>query len=81
MNDAARSHVRNALAPFAVIEDVTPAVDGGRFAIKRVAGEEVVVEAACFAHGHEKVDCCVRYRGPGEDAWREAPMQSLGNDR
>jgi len=81
MNDAARSHVRNALAPFAVVEDVTPAVDGGRFAIKRVVGEEVVVEAACFAHGHERVDCCVRYRGPGEDAWREVPMESLGNDR
>ena len=40
MNDAARSHVRNALAPFAVVEDVSPEVDGGRFAIKRCVGEE-----------------------------------------
>jgi starch synthase (maltosyl-transferring) len=81
MNDAARSHVRNALAPFAVVEDVTPAIDGGRFAVKRVVGEEVRVEAACFAHGHEKVACVVRFRGPGEDAWREVPMEALGNDR
>jgi len=29
-----------------VIESVTPEVDGGRFPIKRTAGEQVVVEAA-----------------------------------
>jgi starch synthase (maltosyl-transferring) len=66
--------------PMAVVEDVTPCVDGGRFPIKRVVGEEVEVTAACFAHGHELVACAVRYRGPGETAWREAPMEPLGND-
>jgi starch synthase (maltosyl-transferring) len=81
MNDAARSHVRNALAPFSVIEDVTPAVDGGRFAVKRCVGEDVEVRAACFAHGHEKVACVVRFRGPAEEGWREVPMEFLGNDR
>jgi starch synthase (maltosyl-transferring) len=35
----------------AVIEAVAPAVDGGRFPIKRALGEEVVVEADCFADG------------------------------
>jgi starch synthase (maltosyl-transferring) len=64
----------------AIVEKVEPSVDGGRFAIKRVVGEDVVVRAACFAHGHERVACLVRYRGPGESAWREAAMEPLGND-
>ena len=66
--------------PATVVEEVSPQVDGGRFAIKRVVGEDVAVSAACFAHGHEKVACAVRYRGPGESAWREIAMESLGND-
>jgi starch synthase (maltosyl-transferring) len=72
--------VREAPPAATVIEDVLPQVDGGRFSIKRCVGEEIVVTAACFAHGHERVACVVRYRGPGEPAWREVPMESLGND-
>ena len=81
MNDSARAQVRNTLAPFAVIEDVKPQVDGGRFAVKRVVGDEVVVTAAGFAHGHEKVACAVRYRGPGDAEWAEVAMEFLGNDQ
>ncbi len=69
------------VAPLAIIEDVKPQVDGGRFAIKRVVGEGVEVSAACFSHGHERVACAVRFRGPGETAWSEAAMEPLGNDR
>jgi starch synthase (maltosyl-transferring) len=65
---------------FAVVENVTPCIDGGRFPAKRVVGETVEVNASCFAHGHELVACVVRYRGPG-GPWTEAPMVSLGNDR
>ena len=68
-------------APAAVVEDVAPQVDGGRFAIKRVVGEEIEVTAACFAHGHEQVACAVRCRPAGEPHWREIPMTPLGNDR
>ncbi len=63
-----------------IVEDVKPQVDGGRFAIKRVVGESVEVTAACFAHGHERVACTVRFRGPGDEAWREVAMEALGND-
>ena len=70
-----------AIPPPTVIEDVLPQVDGGRHAVKRVLGEDVVVTAACFAHGHERVACAVRYRGPGERDWRECEMEALGNDR
>jgi hypothetical protein len=36
-----------------VIEDVTPKVDGGRFAAKRTVGEPVEVGATIFAEGHD----------------------------
>ncbi len=65
----------------AVVENVAPQVDGGRFAIKRVVGEEIEVTAACFAHGHEQVACAVRCRPAREPHWREIPMTPLGNDR
>ena len=72
---------REAIPPPTVIEEVVPQVDGGRFAVKRVVGEDVAVTAACFAHGHERVACAVRYRGPGEGEWQEAQMEPIGNDQ
>ncbi|WP_332742186.1 alpha-1,4-glucan--maltose-1-phosphate maltosyltransferase [Hydrogenophaga sp.] len=63
-----------------VIEDVQPAVDGGRFPIKRIAGDEVVVEADCFADGHDVVACMLKWRSAGS-AWLSTPMQPLVNDR
>ncbi len=65
----------------AVVEGVTPIVDGGRFAIKRVTGEPVKVEADCFADGHDVVVALLLWRRDGEKAWRSAPMEALGNDR
>jgi hypothetical protein len=56
-------------------------IDGGRFPIKRVVGEQVVVEADAFTDGHDVVVCALCYRKGGDTAWREAPMRSLGNDR
>jgi starch synthase (maltosyl-transferring) len=41
----------------------------------------VVVTADGFAHGHEKVACALRWRGPGQDEWNQAEMEALGNDR
>jgi starch synthase (maltosyl-transferring) len=64
-----------------VIEAITPVVDGGRFAAKRVIGDHVVVEADCFTDGHDAVAARVLWRREDEQAWREAPMTFLGNDR
>jgi starch synthase (maltosyl-transferring) len=64
----------------AVIEAVVPAVDGGRFAIKRTVGERVAVEADVFADGHDSLGCAVQYRTADEPTWREAPMRPIGND-
>jgi starch synthase (maltosyl-transferring) len=65
----------------AVIERITPSVDGGRFAAKRIVGDVLVVEADCFADGHDAIACLLLWRCEGEAAWHEAPMAPLGNDR
>ena len=80
MNDQIARSADIAVAPTAVIENVKPQVDGGRFAVKRVVGEEIVVTADGFAHGHEKCACVLRWRGPGDRAWSELEMEFLGND-
>lgn len=64
-----------------VIESLTPCVDGGRFAVKRVAGERIVVEADVFADGHDAVSCAVLHRTESESEWRRLRMRPLGNDR
>ncbi len=65
----------------AVIEAVTPQVDAGRFAVKRVVGEHLDVEADCFADGHDVVAARLLWRPENESAWREVPMAPLANDR
>jgi len=65
----------------AVIEAITPQVDGGRFAVKRIVGDRVVVEADCFADGHDVLACRLRFRRDDDAAWNEVPMAAIGNDR
>ena len=65
----------------AVIERVTPSVDNGRFAAKRIVGDAVVVEADCFTDGHDTLACLLLWRREGEAAWQETPMSALVNDR
>ena len=65
----------------AVIERITPSVDNGRFAAKRIVGDAVVVEADCFTDGHDSLACVLLWRREGEAAWHETPMAPLGNDR
>jgi starch synthase (maltosyl-transferring) len=65
----------------AVIEGITPSVNGGRFAAKRIVGDEVVVEADCFTDGHDTIACLLLWRREGEAGWQEAPMAPLVNDR
>ena len=64
-----------------IIEGVSPEVDAGRFPIKRVVGETVVVEADVFTDGHDALSCVLQYRRQGEAEWRETPMRFLVNDR
>jgi starch synthase (maltosyl-transferring) len=65
----------------AVIDAVEPALDGGRFPVKRIAGEPLEVEARCFTDGHDVLRAMLRWRAEDEESWREVEMQPLGNDR
>jgi starch synthase (maltosyl-transferring) len=64
-----------------VIEGVQPELDGGRFPVKRVVGERVVVEADVFADGHEAVAAELRFRTDDQAAWRDVRMAFVENDR
>ncbi|HEX6773669.1 MAG TPA: alpha-1,4-glucan--maltose-1-phosphate maltosyltransferase [Acidobacteriaceae bacterium] len=63
-----------------VVESVTPQIDGGRFAIKRVVGDQVRVEADVFGDGHDLIRAHLLYRHVSEPDWRSEEMSSLGND-
>lgn len=52
-------------------------MDGGRHAAKRCVGDTVTVGADIFRDGHELLRAHVRYRGPGEQRWLEAPMRPV----
>ena len=64
-----------------IIENVYPQIDCGRFSIKRVVGETVVVEANVFADGHDQVACQLLSWRENDKAVRSSPMKPIGNDR
>lgn len=64
-----------------IIENVTPQVEGGRYAAKRVEGEWVNVSADVFTDGHDGVSAVLMHRSRGSRKWNEVPMQHVGNDR
>ncbi|MBV9558405.1 MAG: DUF3416 domain-containing protein, partial [Pseudolabrys sp.] len=63
------------------IEDIYPAVDGGRFAVKRIAGESFAVWADIFRDGHEEMRAALRWRRDGTKRWHAVEMKLHGNDR
>ncbi len=75
-----KAEVARAL-PRIAIERVAPAVDDGRFPVKRLAGEAVAFSADILGDGHEILAAALRWQAPGEEAWREAPMARGENDR
>src|SRR5919109_4093369 len=67
--------------PTAVIENLSPLVDGGRYPVKRIVGEDLVVEADIFKDGHDVVAAVLKWRVVGKRGWRETPMVFVDNDR
>ncbi len=56
------------------IERPLPRIDCGRYPPKRCEGDSVEVSADVLRDGHDALQAVVRWRGPGERRWREAPM-------
>ena len=67
--------------PSAIIENLQPLVDGGRYPTKRIVGEDLVVEADIFKDGHDVVAAVLKWRVLAEKRWRETPMAYIDNDR
>jgi starch synthase (maltosyl-transferring) len=64
-----------------VIENIAPAVDAGRYPVKREVGDVLEVTADIFKEGHDVLVAFVKYRRADELAWRESPMAFVDNDR
>jgi starch synthase (maltosyl-transferring) len=64
----------------AVIDALLPAVDGGRFAVKCIAGESVAVEAHCFTDGHDKLRAVLSWSAVGAGEPVEVEMTPQPND-
>jgi starch synthase (maltosyl-transferring) len=67
--------------PTAVIENLRPLIDGGRYPVKRVVGDDLAVEADVFKDGHDVVAAALKWRLLGETRWHETPMAHVDNDR
>jgi starch synthase (maltosyl-transferring) len=64
-----------------VIERVSPQLDGSRYPVKRVVGDQLLVTADLISDGHDLLDAALLVRADDEEAWREAPMRPVEDDR
>jgi len=64
-----------------VIERLHPDLDGGRYPVKRVEGDDLIVEGDIFKDGHDHLRALLKWRKQGESLWRETEMVALENDR
>ncbi len=65
----------------AIIEGVSPEIDGGRYPIKRVISESVTVEADIFTDGHDSLSAMLLYRKSSEKQYHSTMLEPLINDR
>lgn len=63
------------------IENIYPIVDGGRFAVKRIAGESIEVWADIYRDGHEVIAAAVVWRREQDRTWQRSAMTYDVNDR
>jgi starch synthase (maltosyl-transferring) len=68
-------------SPRIFIEDVYPAVDAGRFPVKRIVGEPMEVWADVFRDGHAVLAAELLWRAESSDRWSHTPMRLNENDR
>lgn len=61
--------------PRLVIENVSPLVDSGRYALKRVVGDVVEVGADIYKDGHDLITARVVVKGPGDSNFAAYPLE------
>src|SRR5258708_17845363 len=67
--------------PSAVIENLRPLIDGGRYPVKRIVEDDLAVEADVFKDGNDVVAAALKWRLVGEPRWHETAMSFVDNDR
>ena len=67
--------------PAVVIENLQPLINGGRYPIKRIVGDDLIVEADIYKDGHDFVASALKWRALGEARWNETAMALVDNDR
>lgn len=65
----------------AVVRDIWPIVENGRYPIKRVVGDEIHVWFDTFADGHDVVRGGLRFKHEAERKWTYVAANDIGNDR
>jgi starch synthase (maltosyl-transferring) len=62
-------------------EEIYPSIDGGRFPVKRIAGEDIEVWADIFRDGHEVIAAALCWRRKTDKYWQSTRMRLHNNDR
>lgn len=69
------------VGPRIAIEAISPCVDGGRFAVKKILGDTVRIEATLLIEGSAQVAGALLWRCADQAPWQQIRMSPLGNDR
>jgi starch synthase (maltosyl-transferring) len=56
-----------------------PCIDGGRYPVKRIVGQELKVSADVY--GHDQLCVLLKWRKIGRPDWHQTPMAPTENDR
>jgi len=65
----------------AIVRNVYPCVENGKYAIKKVQGELVNVWANVLADGHDVIQASLQYRHVSEKKWTEVSARIVSEDR
>jgi starch synthase (maltosyl-transferring) len=64
-----------------VVDAIRPQTPGtGRYPLKRVLGDLLIVDVDLLADGHDQLGGVLRYRPKGSTDWRETPLAFVEND-
>src|SRR5688572_7239319 len=65
-----------------LVEAVSPELDAGAYAVKRVVGDRLEVGADLIADGHDVVAGALLWRHESDTAWRETSLShTVATDR
>ncbi|MEZ5434103.1 MAG: maltotransferase domain-containing protein [Verrucomicrobiales bacterium] len=64
-----------------VISNISPLVEGGRYAVKRVPGESLCIEADLIKDGHDQLAAVLKWRKASSRVWQETSLRLVDNDR